>query len=236
MDNLAVYGVTSAMELMPSLSTEAVFRAQSTVQHWLVWLRSASGASSSSNSLFEGNYIGTNAAGTAPLGDAANGIVLTNNAIGGFAHGSTIGGDVAAAANLIYSNGFAVSLFTGSYANTVQGNLIGINPTETGVLGGEYGIWIAQSIDNTIGGPNPGDGNIIGGEQFGIFLTNILDFTLGPDSSGNAIQGNFIGVSPTGTPLSNDMGIALAGVHNNLIGGTASGDGNTIELSAGRRN
>ena len=51
---------------------------------------------------------------------------------------------------------------------------------------------------------------------------------VGPDSSGNVILGNDIGISPTGVALPNLVGISIEGTTNNTIGGTAAGQGNVI--------
>ena len=50
----------------------------------------------------QGNFIGTNAAGTAALGNGAGGIDINSGATG-----NTIGGTAAGAANVIAGNGYA---------------------------------------------------------------------------------------------------------------------------------
>src|SRR5262249_39097712 len=79
----------------------------------------------------QGNFVGTNAAGTAPLASGGNGVTITNAA------GNTIGGTVAAARNLISGNandGMEI-LGTTATQNLVQGNYVGTDATGTSSLG-----------------------------------------------------------------------------------------------------
>jgi titin len=50
----------------------------------------------------------------------------------------------------------------------------------------------------------------------------------GNNPSRNVIQGNFIGTNPSGTRALGSGGVILSGAINNLIGGTAPGEGNLI--------
>src|SRR4051812_20967737 len=80
----------------------------------------------------QGNYIGTNAAGSAMLGRPGIEIFTKNN---------LIGGTTAAARNVMFSNGgFLLELReSNATGNTIQGNYIGINATGTATLGGNFG-------------------------------------------------------------------------------------------------
>ena len=82
------------------------------------------------------------------------------------------------------------------------------------------GIVVNAGTSNTIGGPGPGDRNVIGGNTgVGVVLA----------SAGNAIQGNYIGTNAAGTAAdANGTGIQVNGVSGNLIGGTPAGAGNVI--------
>ena len=106
--------------------------------------------------MIQGNYIGTNAAGTAALGNQANGISL------GGGRGDTIGGTIAGAGNLISGNGM-VGIGIGSvtrlttHSHVVKGNFIGTDATGTAPLGnGGDGIFLRglnpPTVANTIGG------------------------------------------------------------------------------------
>jgi CSLREA domain-containing protein len=174
--------------------------------------------------LVQGNYIGTDAAGTAALGNGIAGVLIDFGA-----HNNTIGGTTAAARNVISGNGdFGVGIGDeGTNNNLVQGNYIGTNAAGTAALGNYYdGVVIAFGAqNNTIGGTTAGARNIISGNGD----DGVETIDLG--TSGNLVQGNFIGTDFNGTA---DLGNGGDGViidfcaTNNTIGGTASGAGNLI--------
>ena len=176
--------------------------------------------------LIEGNFIGTDVAGVVDLGNGNDGVLInisSNNTIGGMAPG---------ARNVISGNGFFGVQFTGSGAtgNFVRGNFIGTDVTGTLDLGnGSFGVTIVfGASNNTIGGVTAGASNVISGNNLGGI--EILD----AETTGNMVQGNFIGADVTGTaPLGNMDGVGIGfGASNNTIGGTASGAGNTIAFNS----
>ncbi len=74
-----------------------------------------------------GNFIGTNAAGTAPLSNHGDGIEILNGA-----SGNTIGGTSAGARNVVSGNlGIGVNIFNSASGNSVSGNYIGIDAAGT---------------------------------------------------------------------------------------------------------
>jgi hypothetical protein len=159
-----------------------------------------------------GNYIGTNAAGST-VSQNALGIILTgaNNQIGGSApgEGNLLGGSTYEQIRILQST---------ASGNTVRGNQIG------GMTGssGSYGIRIdTQAQGNTVGGPDPGEGNVISNTTFGISIES------GPD---NVVQGNKIGTNAAGTSAKpNSVGLKIAGSATGItIGGTAAGARNII--------
>jgi parallel beta-helix repeat protein len=172
----------------------------------------------------EGNYIGTNAAGTATLGNFI-GVELD---VGDSAN--TIGGTATGSGNLISGNttGVLIQGLTGRSAtdNLVEGNLIGTDATGTLALGntGDGVDLEAPASGNTIGGTVTGARNVISGNNDGIVLS-------GTATTGNAIQGNFIGTDVTGTKA---LANAFAGVEmqdfatTNTVGGTTAGARNVI--------
>jgi hypothetical protein len=110
------------------------------------------------NNLVQGNYIGTNAAGTAAIpnsGDAA--IRITNST------GNQIGGTTAGAGNVISGNTTSgISIDTSANNNIVQGNRIGTDAAATGALPNtRFGIVVGISSGNQIGATTAGAGNII---------------------------------------------------------------------------
>ena len=103
---------------------------------------------------------------------------------------NTIGGSQAGAGNVISGNtGEGVFLDQGSGNNLLEGNLIGTNAAGTQALANSVGVQISIN-GNTIGGTQAGERNVISGNTNG----GIIDYT-----SGNLIQGNYIGTDGTGT-------------------------------------
>ncbi len=80
----------------------------------------------------EGNYIGVDATGMAPLGNTLDGVLITDGA-----SGNTIGGTTAGARNIVSGNtGDGVQIIgSGTTANTVIGNYIGTNVAGNAAVG-----------------------------------------------------------------------------------------------------
>jgi CSLREA domain-containing protein len=167
---------------------------------------------SANENTVEGNFIGTNASGTAALGNVENGVAISN------AFENTIGGTVLAARNVISGNGDdGVQIFgAGGTGNEVLGNFIGTTADGTGDLGNSLdGVLITGAPNNTIGGTASGAGNSISrNDSDGVEIS-------GSGATGNKVEGNDI--------FSNDNdGVDIRGAPSNTIGGTASGAGNSI--------
>jgi parallel beta-helix repeat protein len=167
--------------------------------------------------LVQGNYIGTDVTGTHSLGNT-NGVVITGSSI-------LIGGTATGAGNVISGNtlyGVEIS-DSGSSGNVVQGNIIGADVTGSHPVGNYFGVYILNAAqDNTIGGTDPGAGNLISGNRFfGIYIT-------GTGTTGNRVQGNLIGTDTTGmTAVGNVVGVFI-GAPNNVVGGTTAADRNIV--------
>ncbi|WP_091540364.1 choice-of-anchor Q domain-containing protein [Thermoflexibacter ruber] len=165
----------------------------------------------------QGNYIGTNASGTAAIGN--------NTGISVFSPNNIIGGTVAGAGNLISGNPNAnIGIFAADATNNlIQGNYIGTNASGTAAISGAtVGISLNGSSNTTVGGTTAGAGNIISGSS----ICGIRIFT----SNDNTIQGNYIGTNVVGTAaIPNSSGILIEnGASNNLIGGTVASARNII--------
>ncbi|NJN00459.1 MAG: hypothetical protein HC793_02115 [Aquincola sp.] len=94
--------------------------------------------------VLQGNRIGTNAAGTAALGNAGPGIEIW------LADGNTIGGSAAGAGNLISGNGSYGLFINNSSGTLVHGNRIGLNAAGTAALGnGGEGILITGAATSS---------------------------------------------------------------------------------------
>lgn len=178
----------------------------------------------------QGNYIGTNANGTARIPNAKDGVVIANGA-----SDNLIGGETPEERNLISGNGeIGVNLSRdatyagdGATANRVLGNYIGTDVTGTQAVGnGQFGVHIGfGAYDNVVGGEKPGMRNIISGNA----SAGVLIKTLG--TTGNSVLGNYIGTDVTGSrAVPNAMdGVAICfAASGNIVGGEAPGEGNLI--------
>jgi len=171
-----------------------------------------------SGNQIQGNFIGTNASGTAAVPNGINGVnisispQLTNNVVGGTAPG---------AGNLISGNQRGINLF--SPGNFIQGNLIGTDVSGTKSLGNGTGI--AAAVANTlIGGTIPGARNVISG--------NTGDgVTLG--GAGSLLQGNFIGTDMSGTAALGNGGSGVVAGSGALVGGITPEARNVISGNGG---
>ena len=158
------------------------------------------------------NLIGTNAAGTADLGNSLDGIYIGTGQpfIGGTSSGGVSRG------NIISGNGGnGIHLNANTQVATIQRNLIGTNAAGTGDLGNTLdGILIEGSNNHLIGSStNSSNGNTISGNgENGILLS------LGVDAV--QIFGNRIGSNSAGTGnLGNDgNGILIFNSANTEIG------------------
>jgi CSLREA domain-containing protein len=158
--------------------------------------------------VIQGNYVGVDITGTAPIPNSGYGIRLHND-------GHIVGGTEAGAGNVIGGSG-AAGIFVNSTSATVQGNLIGVDAAGTGTAGNVIGVRIENATSNTIGGSAQGAANIISGNVlFGVQLIG--------NSSGNVIEGNYIGTNASGASLGNGVALVEPGV---LVNATA--DGNQI--------
>jgi hypothetical protein len=185
---------------------------------------------SGGSNLIAGNYLGLSADGDTV---AANNSDNTPYQAGIRVESAsnTIGGTTAADRNVLSGNGFAgIELFgAGATANQVYGNYVGVDATGAFDRGNEQeGIDLELSSSNQIGGPLPGQRNIISG--------NGSDGVEIDGGDLNQVWGNYIGTDITGTVIiPNDRdGVDVNEnggdpATNNLIGGVASpNDGNLI--------
>ncbi len=156
----------------------------------------------SNNNLVQGNFLGTNAAGTAAVPNGITGAEIANPpAVGASPKNNLIGGTTPSARNIISGNSGGDGVWIknpGTNNNLVQGNYIGTDVTGTsaipnGTFGGFNGIEIAYfASNNTVGGTASGARNLVsgnGGAGIGIFNFG---------TTSNIVQGNFIGTDVTG--------------------------------------
>ena len=186
--------------------------------------------------LVVGNYVGTNAAGNAKIGNDLPGVAVAFGA-----SGNTIGGLTAVpgtgAGNLISGNKQHGLMFRDNANNNVaQGNLIGTDTTGTfalsnGTTGACGGVAIFNaSTGNLLGGTVARARNVVSGnENAGIGV-------LGSGTTSNRVEGNYVGTDLSGSfaiPNGRPGVIVIDGATGNVVGGTAAGAGNLISGNAG---
>jgi hypothetical protein len=164
-----------------------------------------------------GNRIGTDLSGANPLGNIV-GIYINGAA------GNLIGSTEPGAGNIISANhsvGIEV-LGTGSSANTIEGNTIGLAADAQGVFRSsngpftqQYGVFLQDASGNMVGGAAPGTANVISGNQAaGVFI-----LSRSAVSSGNVVQGNDIGAGVGGSsgPGNTGYGVLLFSAPGNQV-------------------
>lgn len=179
----------------------------------------------SSTNVIQGNRIGTDVTGTVAIPNGGPGVLGHPGGVilVGASADNTIGGTAAGAGNLIAGNNSSgIGLFAVGSGNLIQGNLVGINSAGQALANTMDGIYVLQGNATTIGGSTAAARNVISGNTFnGLNLAN---------ASGILVQGNYIGVDPTGTVAvpNQTAGISIDALTNSTIGGTGSGQGNLI--------
>ncbi len=182
-----------------------------------------------------GNYIGTDRNGTAAVPNAG-GIAIDRN---GSPTQNQIGGPNPSEGNVLSGNlnpdphnpgaGYGIALGGGDGDDLVQGNYIGIGSDGVTAVGNsEDGVVLSFRSNNLpaflIGGPNPGEGNVISSNGGNGISSSF--------STGDTIQGNLIGTAADGTtPRGNGLnGIKILSF-GNVVGGTTPGAGNVIAFN-----
>lgn len=165
--------------------------------------------------IIQGNFIGVNASGRGPLGNRQDGILVADSP-----H-NQIGGSTPAARNIISGNMIGIELgLGGAHDNVIQGNYIGTNSAGSGAIPNRPGMYIGGGSASTLI-----VGNLISGNaEAGV--------NIAPTAGGrHKFIANRIGVSAGGSALGNGLpGIRISS-SNNIVGGTAPGDANTIAFN-----
>jgi len=183
--------------------------------------RGVSLAAGASSNVVDGNFVGTD-----PTGALAR---ANGEGIRVFGASNTIGGTSVSTRNVISENVNSGVTLDGSLAtgNAIEGNFIGLAKSGKTRLGNTFGIVVTTGASaNTIGGPSAGARNVVSANK----LTGI-DIV---KSSGNAVEGNYIGTDVAGLlALGNGQnGVLIVGgpssLGGNVIGGTTAGAGNLI--------
>jgi hypothetical protein len=171
--------------------------------------------------IVEGNYIGTDASGLAPIANL-DGVEIYN------ASNNTVGGNGSGQKNVISgnsSNGIVIMSINGGGTsnNNVYQNYIGLKADGSAALPNNYGVRIDNATNNTVGGiASVFYRNIISGNTTaGVYIT-------GAAANGNTVLGDYIGLDPNGTTaIGNGTGIIL-NAPGNTIGALDGGTFRTI--------
>ena len=176
--------------------------------------------------IIQGNFIGTNATGTAAVGNGGNGVSVMGDSPGGAAN--TPPSIVGAAGNVISGNAGDGVFIHGLFALTgskVQANFIGTDAAgNVAIPNSGNGVHITDSPNNTVGGTGS-EGNIISGNDGSGVLISLAA------SAGNHVQGNTIGANSAGdASVANKLdGVQISlGAPSNEVGGSMAGQGNLI--------
>lgn len=179
----------------------------------------------------KGSYIGLHADGSTPGQDY-------KNSAGAFAVGNNtiIGGTDAADRNIFYAKSTlaqSAGIFTIGTGTKIFGNYVGIAKDGVTDLTPEIadanglqppltlGINLVSGGGSTVGGPGVGEKNLVSGNSANVILS----------SPNNVVQSNFIGTNYQGkvsSSITNGMGMTATAGSNSLVGGTGTGEGNTI--------
>lgn len=175
-----------------------------------------------------GNFIGTNAAGTATLGTVTYGVTVSNGSTGVRVGSNGDGVNDAVERNVISGHtSYGIGLDgVGTDNNTIAGNYIGTDASGLIALGETVGISITSGASNSIIGgftsnPGTGAGNVIAGTTSrGILISTSA-------GNGTLVRGNIIGLGADGVT---DLTVSGEGVRvqaglNAIIGGDDAADG-----------
>lgn len=167
------------------------------------------------------NGVGIQISGAAAQNNVVEFSLLNGNSRAGIlvdsgASNNTIGS--VGEPNIITNNGSGIVL-SGSNNTTIQGNFIGLGlGSNTFVAAGntEYGIWLNDSDNNTIGGEGELRNMIAASGKSGVVVS--------AGSSNNTLFGNLIGFDDEGKAFGNtEHGVLiLSASTNNLVTGSAS--------------
>ena len=188
--------------------------------------------SSTQQNTIAGNLIGTNAGGTARLGNWDAGISISDGA-----HHNLIGtnntadGHNAAESNLILGDQRLIWIH-GGFDNVIAGNSLGVNKAGTQQFYATHAIVITGGSQRNrvgtdgVGANNDRERNIIAGDSHGRIVVS------DSNTNDNRISGNDIGLTPSGT---SSFGFCIQGIivsggaKRTLIGTDGDGNGDLDE-------
>ncbi|MDQ3537382.1 MAG: hypothetical protein M3415_01080, partial [Actinomycetota bacterium] len=157
--------------------------------------------------VLQGNFIGTNAAGTYSSARIVGSAGILNREA---ASRTVIGGTAPAQRNIISGNAYA-GIYTydaGTSALVIQGNLIGLSPSGVPLINRGHGVDANAGVNNVlIGGTGRGERNVLSGNARGG-----VELSHGTGVKNNKVIGNYIGTDVTGNAVSSDTGNGTHGI------------------------
>jgi parallel beta-helix repeat protein len=170
----------------------------------------------SSGNVLRDNRIGTNASGTASVGNAQQGV-----RIGGSSSNNLVGGP--GAGNVISGNVEGVGIYGPAHDNTVEGNRVGTSATgDAAIPNGVAGLHVSGGTGNTL------IANLVSGNN-GPGAATAVGVWLDSDATGNVVESNVIGLNAAQTAAMPNSGGGVS-VHgtgttaNSLVANTISGN------------
>ncbi|MCA9262516.1 MAG: right-handed parallel beta-helix repeat-containing protein, partial [Planctomycetales bacterium] len=162
-------------------------------------------ADSANRNTIQGNLIGVDATGTVAFGNGRSGVRFSSNTFDNIVRDNVIGG---------HGGGFAGVELVGAGGTRIErnqllGNWIGVAPipgSDPNPVPNSYGVSMGVAASqNTIGGTQPGDANVIGSNNTGVRIN-------GTSPTSNSILGNYIGTDEFGAQgIGNGTGIDISG-------------------------
>jgi hypothetical protein len=160
--------------------------------------------------IIQGNYIGVGADGKTAVPNSIGVLLINDTPSGG--KGNTLGGTTSGAGNVISGNHMEGVDLDAEVGDTIQGNIIGRDSTNTTAVPNAGGGILAHdtALKDIIGGTAAGAGNVISsntGNGVTVGLNTSPPNSAGIDIEGNSITANTVlGISLAGgtTPLGND--------------------------------
>lgn len=197
------------------------------------------------------SYIGTNASGNAPAGNAGDGIAIFSGTSLASANGNIIGGVNASDRNVISGNGgngIGITAQVGGTANSnlIRGNYVGTNAAGTGAIANTGDGILINHADG--GGPASAQNNIIGGTTGTTpngACTGACNLVSGNGAngiglwhggvSGSLVYGNYVGTNAAGNGAvaNGNIGIEVNEAPNNTVGGTTPDARNVFSGNGG---
>lgn len=181
---------------------------------------------SANDTVIAGNYVGTNSAGTAAIGNEWWGIAVYNGSSNTVIGTNSDGVNDSAEGNVVSGNkqvgiGVVNSTTTGS---RIAGNTVGLDAGGTAAIGNAFqGVYVTAASNTTIGGSTAAARNVISANgNNGIWITGAKD---------TIVQGNYVGTDATGV---SDFGNTFNGINvsggstNTTIGGITAETRNVI--------